>query len=271
MAIQRFRTLWGRMGGYYQRTAGQVLARRSFRMQNHQPLVSFTFDDFPRSALFNGGAILERYGAVGTYYVALGLMGKIAPTGELFQYEDLQLLLERGHELGCHTFDHCHSYETPPLRFERSILDNRRALRNLSPEADFKTLSYPISGPRPETKRCTEKYFAGCRGGGQTYNSGMVDLNNLQAFFLEQSRDNPAAIKHMIDSNRRDGGWLIFATHDVCEKPTRFGCTPALFEEIVRYSVDSASRVLPMAAALESIGVKDRSRSSSAKDNAIVL
>jgi peptidoglycan/xylan/chitin deacetylase (PgdA/CDA1 family) len=268
--MQTFRTLWGRMTGYYQRTAARVLARRPFTMQNEQSLVSFTFDDFPRSALFDGGVTLERYGAVGTYYVVLGLMGKIAPTGEMFHREDLPFLFERGHELGCHTFAHCHSYETPSPRFERSILDNQRALRTLAPEADFKTLSYPISCPRPDTKRCAAKYFSGCRGGGQTYNSGTIDLNNLQAFFLEQSRDKPAAIKRMIDSNRRAGGWLIFATHDVCEKPTRFGCTSALFDEIVRYSVDSDSRVLSMSEALESIGVKHRTRSDSAKDNAIV-
>src|SRR5262245_43876365 len=112
-SMHMFRTLWGRIMRRYQRAAAGLLARRSFRLRNQEPLISFTFDDFPRSALFTGGKLLERYGAVGTYYAALGLMGKIAPTGEMFHREDLQSLLERGHELGCHTFDHCHSYDTP--------------------------------------------------------------------------------------------------------------------------------------------------------------
>ena len=124
-----FYMLIRRIKGRYQRTAALVLARRPFRMRNQQPLISFTFDDFPRSALFNGGAALERYGAVGTYYSALGLMGKNAPTGEMFRREDLQHLLQRGHELGCHTFGHCHSYDTPAHDFEHSIIYNRRGLK----------------------------------------------------------------------------------------------------------------------------------------------
>ena len=260
--MQTFERLRLRLKGRYQRTASLLLARRPFRMRNQQPLISFTFDDFPRSALLNGGATLERYGAVGTYYAALGLMGKTAPTGEIFHPEDLQPLLQRGHELGCHTFSHCHSYDTPAPSFERSILENQRALQALSPGQEFKTLSYPISCPRPGTKRRSSKYFAGCRAGGQAYNSGTVDLNSLRAFFLEQSRENPGAVKEMVDTNCRAGGWLIFATHDVCENPTRFGCSPAFFEEIVRYSIDSGAHVLSMSKALESIGAT-RSKSGS--------
>ena len=59
------------------------------------------------------------------------------------------------------------------------------------------------------------------RGGGQTFNHGAVDLNYLSAFFLEQSRDNPAAIRQTIAANHAAGGWLIFATHDICEVKTR--------------------------------------------------
>jgi peptidoglycan/xylan/chitin deacetylase (PgdA/CDA1 family) len=233
-------------------------------MRNQQPLISFTFDDFPRSALFTGGSVLEKYGAVGTYYTSLGLMGRTAPTGEMFRQEDLEPLLQRGHELGCHTFSHCHAYDTPAPEFERSILENRRTLRALVPEADFRTLSYPISGPRPNTKRRTAKYFAACRGGGQVYNSGTIDLNNLQAFFLEQSRDNPQAIKELVDSNRRAGGWLVFATHDVCDNPTRFGCHPAFFDEVVRYSLNSGAAIVSVSKALEHIGLKPRKPSNNA-------
>jgi len=80
--------------------------RRPFLLRNDVPNISFTFDDFPRSALLTGGAILSRYGVRGSYYASLGLMGKQAPTGTIFVAEDLQRLLAQGHELGCHTFDH---------------------------------------------------------------------------------------------------------------------------------------------------------------------
>ena len=78
-----------------------------------------------------------------------------------------------------------------------------------------------------------------------------MDLNYLSAYFLEQSRDNRGAIKHMIEQNSRNNGWLIFATHDVSKEPTRWGCEPSLFEDIVKYSVHSGARVLPVFRALE--------------------
>jgi len=251
MEIQK---LWGRLRGKYRRTAALLLARRPCRMQNRAPLISFTFDDFPRSALLTGGRILEEHGAAGTYYTSFGLMGQTAPTGEIFHREDLPLVLGRGHEFGCHTFAHCHASDTPAAVFERSILENRQALGRLVPAATFKTLSYPIGCPRPGTKRRCARYFSGCREGGQTYNAGVTDLNNLRAFFLEQSGDDLGAVKRIIDANCRAGGWLIFATHDVSDHPTRFGCRPAFFEEVVRYSVDSGAGLLLVSAALDAVG-----------------
>lgn len=247
--------LWDRCKGRYRRTAAAVFAQRPYAMRNQSPLISFTFDDFPRSALLTGGRLLEEHGAVGTYYTSLGLMEKTAPTGEMFTRDDLQLALQRGHELGCHTFAHSHAAETPARVFEESINENQRALRLLAPAADFKTLSYPIGCPRPGTKKRSAPYFLGCRAGGQTYNGGTVDLNFLRGFFIEQSRNNPEAIKAMIDETCRVGGWLIFATHDVSENPTVYGCCPSLFAEIVRYSARSGARLLPVSAALAAIGV----------------
>ena len=65
-----------------------------------------------------------------------------------------------------------------------------------------------------------DAFFFGITPGGQTFNSGTADLNLLCAFFLEQSRDNPAAVKRLIDQNAKARGWLIFATHDVCASPS---------------------------------------------------
>ena len=251
-----FTTLNTKLTNRYQRTAANWLARRPCRMTNPGPLISFTFDDFPRSALHTAGAMLERHSLAGTYYTSLALMGQHIPTGEMFLREDLPALLARGHELACHTYAHCHSYDTPPAEFEQSILENQRAMARLEPAVKFVSMSYPISWTRPETKRRCARYFLGCRAGGQTYNAGTADLNYLKAFFLEQSRDNPAAIKQTIDENQRAGGWLIFATHDVCPNPSRFGCTPDLFEEILRHSLASGARILPVSAALAAIGAR---------------
>ncbi|MDH4188471.1 MAG: polysaccharide deacetylase family protein [Nitrospira sp.] len=223
------------------------------------PLISFTFDDFPRSALHTGGAILKRFGLRGTYYASFGLMGTEAPTGQIFLTEDIGVLLEQGHELGCHTFAHCDSWKTKTPMFERSIVKNGLELSKLVPGGSFRTFSYPISPPRPQTKRTMAHHFSCCRGGGQTFNVGTADLNYLSAYFMEQGRDSPKLLKSLIDQNRDARGWLIFATHDICKAPTPFGCTPKFFEDIVQYAVKSGGQVLPVVEAMEAL----RSSSSS--------
>jgi peptidoglycan/xylan/chitin deacetylase (PgdA/CDA1 family) len=240
-----------RVRGKYQRFVAGHFFRRAMFVKNSTAMVSFTFDDFPRSALLTGGEILRSRGVLGTYYASLGLAGKQIETGTMFLMEDLRVALEQGHELGCHTFNHSHSWETAPDLFEREVIENQRVLQQMIPGACFKTLSFPIGHPRARTKQRVSKYFSCCRGGGQTFNVGEADLNCLSAYFLEQSRDNPEAIKRVIDENSKAGGWLIFATHDVCENPTQWGCTPALFEHIVQYAIESGAQILPVAQAYE--------------------
>jgi hypothetical protein len=192
-------------------------------------------------------------------------MGKQSPLGPMFQIEDLRELVRTGHELGCHTFGHCHSWNTPPDVYERSILENKQAFDGLFSGTSLQTFSYPFSVPRLTVKKVASKHFLCCRAGGltpgryffrhsaggQTFNSGLTDLNLLCAFFLEKSRGNPGAVKSMIDQNARAGGWLVFATHDVRDRPSPFGCTPDFFEQVVQWAVESGARVLPVVKALE--------------------
>jgi peptidoglycan/xylan/chitin deacetylase (PgdA/CDA1 family) len=245
--------------------AVRVLFSRRLAVRIALPLISFTFDDFPRSAFLEAGSILRRYGALGTYYASLGLMGKQSHLGPMYEAEDLKELVRLGHELGCHTFGHCHSWNTPPDVYERAILENQQALTEVLPGASFQTFAYPHSAPRLAVKKVAGRYFRCCRGGGlkagrylhrhaaggQTFNWGVTDLNYLCAFFMEKSRDNPEAVKSLIDQNARARGWLIFATHDVCADPSPFGCTPDFFKQVVQWSLESGARILPVVKALE--------------------
>ena len=252
--------LWQRVISQVQRTAARDLCRRPFTIDSDVPIVSFTFDDFPRSALYTGGAILKHFGQRGTYYASLGLMGTQAPTGRIFDPADLDLLFADGHELGCHTFDHHHSWNTPTKEYLDSVTRNAEALRNLAPDAAFSTFSYPISPPRPGSKQRVGERFLCCRGGGQTFNTGTTDLNYLSAFFLEKATHAPDTVHALIEENRRVHGWLILATHDVDQRPTPFGCTPAFFETVVRSAITSGARILPVAEAWRALSAAGASR-----------
>jgi GT2 family glycosyltransferase/peptidoglycan/xylan/chitin deacetylase (PgdA/CDA1 family) len=249
-----------KLRGYYRRTAASFVFRKPVLIKPQRPLISFTFDDFPRSALLAGGAILNRYGLAGTYYVSLGLVGQVSPSGQLFSLDDLTILFEHGHELGCHTYSHCESWETDPSAFEDSVIKNRVVLSELFPGAKFESFSYPISMPRPFSKARIAPYFLSCRGGGQTFNVGRTDLNQLSAYFLEKSRHNIQAIKNLIDQNQQAHGWLILATHDISANPTPFGCAPDFFEEIVKYAVSSKAQILPVVEAVGILGAPGSER-----------
>lgn len=254
--------IWRRTNRACQRRLARWLCRRPLTVRPTTAIVSFTFDDFPRSALTNGASILEDHGLAGTFYAALGLAGKFTETGRIFELDDLSNLLSRGHELGCHTYDHCPAWETSPKAYHAGVRRNADALDNILPGAGFHTHSYPINHPRPATKRLASRYFRCCRAGGQTFNTGTIDLNHVSAFFLEQSRHDPAAIKRVIQANARERGWLIFATHDICPEPTRFGVTAALFADVVEQAVQSGARVVSVNAAFELLAPQLRTPAS---------
>src|SRR5438093_8828125 len=153
------------------------LARRDFQLRGDAPYVSFTFDDYPRTALTGGGRILIDYGVRGTYFVALGLLGTQSVSGPIASWDDLAATVRQGHELGCHTFDHVDGSVVSADQFARSIETNRTALERSAVSSQFDVFAYPLNGPALATKRVAGQRFVACRGGGQTFNRGSIDLN----------------------------------------------------------------------------------------------
>jgi peptidoglycan/xylan/chitin deacetylase (PgdA/CDA1 family) len=249
------RQQWQRVNGGFQRRMARWLGRRIYRIPHGAPIVTFTFDDFPRSALSIGGAILQARRSAGTYFVALSLANQKIATGEMFVRDDVSAVIADGHELGCHTFDHHPAWATKTATYVASVCENARQLIQLGVQSRFQTHSFPISYPRPWTKRQVAGRFRCCRGGGQTFNRGAVDLNYVSSFFLEQSRDQFHVIESVLAENAIAGGWLIFSTHDISDSPSRFGCTPDFFERVVEASIQSGAQILSMSAALNALGV----------------
>lgn len=236
-----------RIGRKIKRVECDWLARRPFLMTGTTSFISFTFDDFPTSAYNVGGAILKNYGLNGTYYVSLGMLNRQSPTGEIAGLDVIRNVFSDGHELGCHTYLHSDPWETRPDQFEMSIIENQRALLKLLPKVRFNTFSYPFANATSRIKRIASKYFACCRGGRQTLNSGKIDLNYLNAYFIDRRKNvSLSALKTLISRNSEAKGWLIFATHGIDNERSAYGCTPDFFEDIVRYSIKSGAVVLPV-------------------------
>lgn len=237
----------------YRRTMAELFFRRRISLKSQIPLISFTFDDFPRSSLRVGGAILESFGFRGSFYASMGRMGKDTAVGEIFLPDDLTLLISRGHELGCHSFGHLDPWTTNPARFEQSLLENAAAVHKLLPGYKFRTFSYPFCQPHPRIKNRVSQHFLCCRSGGERANTSFADLNLLSACFLERYRETPDSVRRLIDENCKARGWLIFATHDISDAPSRFGCDMNFFEGIIKYSAGSGAAILPVIQAYEAL------------------
>jgi len=239
---------------YYRSRLAARFGRRLRRWPGDRPAVSFTFDDFPRSAYFEGGRILERRGVRGTFYAAFGLMGGPSPSGDIFVPEDLPGIIAAGHEIGCHTYGHLPAWGTPTRLFEQSVLRNGAAMAEVVPGGRLRTHSYPLCEPRPGIKRAAGRHFLGCRGGGQTGNAGTLDLNLLKSCFIDaKNRADAGLFREILDENLRRRGWLIFSTHDIGPDPSAYGCSPELFEDIVARAAESGALILPVCEVLSAL------------------
>jgi peptidoglycan/xylan/chitin deacetylase (PgdA/CDA1 family) len=213
--------------------------RRSL-LRNETPVVSFTFDDFPRTALSVGGEILKAAGARGTYYAAIGLMGTISEVGEQFRRKDIDNLLRDGHELGSHTFSHVSSRRMPAPRFCDEVLKGQLAIDELLGEPGPRSFAFPFGDVTLRAKQRISGNVASSRSIWGGFNGPVLDLNLLRAHSLYGGRDAFPRIRELIAENVRRKSWLIFYTHDITDRPSPYGCTPELLELAVscaaRYS-----------------------------------
>jgi len=218
---------------------------RPMALANQGPVVSFCFDDFPRTAYAVGGAILTTFGARGTYYAAPGLMNTQNELGDQFTQEDLDSLLADGHELGCHTFSHVSCRGLPLRTFEHDVQKGRNAIREMTGR-DPVNFAYPFGHVTVAAKQRIGIYMGSCRGIYAGVNGPTADLNLLRANSLYGDIDRLREIESLFAENTQRQGWLIFYTHDVRREPSRFGCTPALLESTASYAVKQGYRIVPV-------------------------
>jgi len=228
--------------------------KRELRIQTPVPLVSFSFDDAPRSAFDVGGEILGAHGARATYFVCMGLLDSQTEAGLIAARHHLEKAIQSNHELGCHTFDHLDAWHTTRATFIASVDANQRALDKCLPGYRFRSFAYPKSGARLGVKADLERRFACCRGGGQSFNAGVVDLNLLKACFLDRhARVDIRFVRELLGRNAQARGWLIFAAHDISDRETPFGCSRAFFTDVVRCASESGAVLVPVGEACEAL------------------
>ncbi len=222
-------------------------------------MISFTFDDFPRSALTVGGKMLTDHGWKGTYYGSMGLMGSGNGEFPIFTRDDLDDAMIAGHELACHTLHHTSCLSVDTGTFAESCAENRRWAAALLGGYRLRNLSFPYGHVTLAAKYRVRSAYDTCRSIQWGINSDPVDLGFLRANPI-YSRYSVDMVRGLIRANSRANGWLVLYTHDVADDPTPFGCTPGYFEEVLRSVHESGSEVLTISEAVSRFRMDDRGR-----------
>ncbi len=242
-------TLHRSLALHARRHLARRLARKTLSVRIPAPLISFTFDDFPRSAAMIAGAMLNSLGLRGTYYAALGLLGKETEVGAICTAGDLEMLLVQGHEVACHTMDHLRCSDITIAELTRNCAENRRRALDILGYR-LRNFAFPEGAVTLSAKKALSPQYETCRTIEPGINRDPLDLAFLRANCV-YSRRSMTAVRQAIRENSRRPGWLILYTHDVNSNPSRYGCSPEDFAQVLKYAVASQATILPVSDALK--------------------
>lgn len=217
-----------------------------------RPIISFSFDDVPVSALVNGAQVLERHGVRGTFFVSGGIAGADHDGQPMLTAGGYRNLVQRGHEIGHHTFTH----QTPwslGREYSADLVRNDIFLAPILGVAP-RNFAFPYGRSSPNARDLVARRFRSARGAEVGINRQGSDLDLLNAVGIE-GHMRADELTHWIDELAAAPGWLIFLTHDVQDQPSPYGTTPAILDALVSHSIASGAEVLTVDAALDRLGV----------------
>ena len=225
---------------------------KPYLLKTNVGVVSFTFDDIPRSAGTVGGSILSKKGVAGTYDICGNLTDGRDHGRPCHTRADLEALVQDGHELGTHTFRHLPTPDMSHSEFDSDADEGDAFIQSIGCPRP-RSFAYPFGLCDLKSKlRVAERYATG-RGIRPGLNEGWVDLAQLKAVGLYSRRIDEAGARALIDNAIKRRAWLIFYTHDVSDTPSEYGCTPALLSATVAHAITGGARTLPVKNALGAV------------------
>lgn len=233
-----------RHGGGQDRRVQRHVARPA-RVRFSKPVISFTFDDFPKSSVTRGAQILESVGGRGTWYAACGVAGETTQYGAMFDAGDIARLSSAGHEIGCHTYSHLDCTRRSVDDVYADMVRNADALAAMALETRLVSFAYPFGGASVALKDGLPARFTSARGTAAGIAEGRIDLAQLPANALHGEDALKRALK-LLDLVRRRRGWLIFYTHDVAARPTPWGAGTGVIERVAAAAFAAGVEMAPV-------------------------
>ena len=246
------------------RKLARSIVRRPATLRSEQTIVTFSFDDIPKQAATLGAKILEDADVRGTFFIAAGLLGKHFGPWHFAEMNDVVELHAAGHEISSHTYSHpdCQGLSANALLAD--IAQNAAALESAMPDLELASFAYPYGSVGCLQKRALMHEFACGRGTHPDINTQHLDIGQLNSFTLNDDKTPTARIQELINEASTANGWLMFHTHDVCDKPTAEDCSPSLLSTAVKLAKAANCRIIPVREVLQHVDVGNVSKTTRA-------
>ena len=234
----------------------QSFANNRINIQLEKPIISFTFDDVPRTALVNGIPILDQYNIKATYYVAMGLSCFQSSNNELEAYLDPDDILElhrNGHDIACHTYSHYMLKTGTAKDLAHDADKNVRKLKALLGTTSIEHFSYPFGQVNFKEKKLLANSYKTMRSSRPGINTSKTDMHLLRATSIYNPTFEKNKLIKIIEDAERQRGWLIFYTHGVNNKPDAYSCKTEQLQWVIQQCLASSFRILPISEAYSCI------------------
>jgi peptidoglycan/xylan/chitin deacetylase (PgdA/CDA1 family) len=218
------------------------LYKQTGHLSAKEKIVSFTFDDFPESAAENGASILESNNVRGTFYASFDLAGKDSASGKIVEKDAIEVLKNKKHEIGCHRFSHLNCAISSIKKIAIDCEKNRTYAKHQF-RLQLSSFAFPMGEIKPFAKKEVGKHYNSARIINKGINKSLIDLLALKSFplYAKYPFKQYLGLLEFLDKN---GGWLIFYTHDVAQKPSQYGCTIKLFDGMVLKCLEKKFEIL---------------------------
>jgi len=210
-----------------------------------RPIVSFTFDDFPKSAADQGAQIIEDAGGRGTFYACTSFIGQRAPTGDQFEEADVRALLDSGHEIGAHTHTHLDCSKENIESIKTDIKENLARLSDLGANS-IESFAYPYGETHPAVKRSLLGQFSTARGILAGHNGHSTDRMQLRAFELSKEDWTIDRAANAIKATATAPSWVVIFTHGITQSAEAYGTTPKALRELTKIAQGIGAEILTM-------------------------
>lgn len=244
-------------------TLGDRIANRIVRhfpwqqvvIETKVPIVSFTFDDAPKEAGSIGASVLEDHGARGTFYISGRLAGE--ESNQFLTAAECETLAQRGHEIASHTFEHRKISRFDSEALMADLARNDLFLQEIAPIQTRRNFAFPYGMASPRHRKALSQTFRTSRSVLPGINRGLTDISNLAGVELRPEQSYLDIADAALEDVMRQPGWLVFFTHDVSDKPSKFGCHTDVFRVLVGRAQSMGAAIMTVDAAADHLNLPE--------------